>query len=313
MIDIIIPCYKAKKTLTDTLFSVMYQTYNNYKVYLVNDCSGYDYQEEVKYFEHFMDITEIDLSPNRGPAYARNRGFEASHSEYVVYLDSDDAFSSPHALERLFNKAIEKDADLVITRYEQETIYDDLFYPPLNVATLGGKIFRRKFLEDNHILAIEEIIGGEDTSYNQLVVECEPKIEYFDVVTIIYRNNQDSITRKDNEAFKKDKTTERTFVIGLLWSVREARKRGKDERALTRYLIAWAIQNLDHGDYSYTLNNEKLVDAMKEYKQYMEEYNITYYELLKELEKIFDYNHKDSNVLEEMVDNFYDFLGGNND
>ena len=314
MIDIIIPCYKAKKTLTDTLFSVMYQTFKDYKVYLVNDGSGYDYHEEVDFFKNFMDITEMDHSPNRGPAYARNRGYEASHGDFVVYLDSDDTFASPNSLELLYKKAIEKNADLVISKYKQETNEDYLFYPPINVSTFGGKLFRRKFLEDNKILAIEEIIGGEDTSYNQLVIECEPKIEYYDIVTLIYRNNVDSITRKDNESFKKDKTTERTFVVGLLWTVREAKKRGKDEKHLTRYLIAWAIQNLDHGDYKYMLENEQVRNAMTEYKQYMEEYNITYYDILKEEEKIFEYDGSDNKcILEDMIDNFYNFLGGNND
>ena len=60
MIDIILPCYNAKETLTNTLLTVMYQTFKDFKVYLINDHSKYNYKEEVDFFSKFFYIEEID-------------------------------------------------------------------------------------------------------------------------------------------------------------------------------------------------------------------------------------------------------------
>ena len=83
-LDIIIPCYNAKKTLFYTLSSISVQkNVFGYNVYLVNDKSDYNYDEEVNYFSIFYNIKEIKLDKNMGPGIARREGILNSNSKYI--------------------------------------------------------------------------------------------------------------------------------------------------------------------------------------------------------------------------------------
>ena len=86
-LDIIIPCYNAKNTLFKTLSSIAIQRdIEKVSVTLVNDCSKYDYQEEVDYFSRFFQIQEIKTLKNGGPGDARNLGIQSTHNPYIVFL-----------------------------------------------------------------------------------------------------------------------------------------------------------------------------------------------------------------------------------
>ena len=58
-IDIIIPAYNAHDTLNKTLMSIAIQTYKDYKVTIVNDCSVNDYKDLVKHYSKYFNIEEI--------------------------------------------------------------------------------------------------------------------------------------------------------------------------------------------------------------------------------------------------------------
>tara|TARA_B110000196_G_scaffold320339_1_gene342076 strand:- start:3515 stop:4222 length:708 start_codon:yes stop_codon:yes gene_type:complete len=66
------------------------------EVILVNDCSTDETIYELKKIEKDcvdFSVTVIDLRVNKGPAYARNTGWEAATSEYIAFLDSDDSWN----------------------------------------------------------------------------------------------------------------------------------------------------------------------------------------------------------------------------
>ncbi|MCI8777804.1 MAG: glycosyltransferase family 2 protein [Bacilli bacterium] len=62
MIDIIIPAYNAKETIFKTLASISLQTIKNcLNVYIVNDASDYNYQEEISFLKNWINIVELTL------------------------------------------------------------------------------------------------------------------------------------------------------------------------------------------------------------------------------------------------------------
>ena len=58
--------------------------------------------------------------PNEGVAYARKHGVEAARGEYIQYLDGDD-FLEPDAIELLYRKAVDEQADMVVLPFWLES------------------------------------------------------------------------------------------------------------------------------------------------------------------------------------------------
>lgn len=93
MISIIMPLYNAERFLNETLQSIRNQTYTNYELICVDDCST------DRTFEMLQQAMKIDgrirLLHNNvrsGAAVSRNKGMEEAKGEYLAFLDGDDIF-----------------------------------------------------------------------------------------------------------------------------------------------------------------------------------------------------------------------------
>lgn len=312
MIDIIIPCYNAKNTLFDTLLSVLYQTFTDFKVYLINDHSTCNYKEEVEFFSKFFYIEEIDLKKNHGPGYARNRGIERSNSPYFIFLDSDDFLNSPYSLEIMYNAMNNNGYDLLTGKYKTKIdIKGDFFVPGYSFAVVAAKAYRRSFIEEHKLKINEKLIGGEDGSYNQLIIMCGAKIGYMEDITYIYNfDNTNSITRKNNREYFAQRKPENTFIMNQLWASIQAHKRGTDVKDFLIYLIVWTIHAYS-SDYSYLLSTPELKECMKDYYKYVKKLNITEEDILKEISKQFESRGKDEIlfIANKMLENYKKYLG----
>lgn len=89
---VVIPLYNKEQSVKRALSSVLSQQFGCFEVLVVNDGSTDRSAEVVSGF----DDPRLSLikQPNRGPSSARNRGVKAASSEYVCFLDADDAWDS---------------------------------------------------------------------------------------------------------------------------------------------------------------------------------------------------------------------------
>lgn len=94
LISVLMPCYNAAAWLIPTISSVLNQTYSNIELIVVDDGSS-DNSSGV-----LAKIKDARLSvlrqSNSGAAAARNRAFQESHGEFVLYLDADDLIAREH-------------------------------------------------------------------------------------------------------------------------------------------------------------------------------------------------------------------------
>lgn len=97
--SIVIPAYNREDTIERCLRSCLAQQHDRFEVILVDDAST---DATVARAESLRDarLRIIPLRENRQVSYARNRGSEAAHGDWIVYLDSDDALL-PGYLERM--------------------------------------------------------------------------------------------------------------------------------------------------------------------------------------------------------------------
>ena len=90
LISVIIPCYNQAHYLGEAISSVIYQTYPNLEVIVVDDGSTDETAEVAGRYPQVRCIRQ----GNQGLSAARNRGLKASRGEYVVFLDADDRLAA---------------------------------------------------------------------------------------------------------------------------------------------------------------------------------------------------------------------------
>ncbi|MCM1261812.1 MAG: glycosyltransferase [Butyrivibrio sp.] len=119
-VSIIVPVYRAADYIAETVEMVRRQTYKNWELILVDDCSpdnSADIIKEICNLEESGRIRLIRKEHNEGAAKARNAGIEAAAGRYIAFLDADDIWF-PNKLERELAFMKEKQAAFVFSAYE---------------------------------------------------------------------------------------------------------------------------------------------------------------------------------------------------
>lgn len=90
IVDVILPNFNKEKYLEEAIQSVLDQSYKNWKLYIIDDCSNDNSIAVLDKFKNHKDIIIKLLSKNKGPSFCRNLGLRISSSEYIAFIDSDD-------------------------------------------------------------------------------------------------------------------------------------------------------------------------------------------------------------------------------
>mgnify|MGYP002509996588 CR=1 FL=1 len=187
-ISIVMPVYNASKYLEEALCSVLGQTFTDYELICINDCSTDGSLETLRtYQETDSRISILNNPEHRGAAYSRNRGMKVARGEYLAFLDGDDIFDEAMFM-KAYRTAKEKLADIVTYQYlhvSSENIHNKINrdysegymnryclqpfslseYEPAELLQfpLGpwNKLYRRSLVEDNH-LTFQDLPSGND-------------------------------------------------------------------------------------------------------------------------------------------------------
>ena len=118
-ISIIIPVYNCENLLEKTIECVVNQTYKNWELLLVDDCSQ-DNSAEIakKYADKDVRIKYFKLKENSGAAVARNTALNNSTGRFIAYLDSDDLWKK-EKLEKQVNFMLKNNYAFTCTDYEK--------------------------------------------------------------------------------------------------------------------------------------------------------------------------------------------------
>lgn len=91
LVSIIVPVYNSEDFIDNTIKTVLDQTYLNWELLLINDCST-DNSEDIikKYLKMDKRIKLLNNQNNSKAAITRNNGIKASNGRYICFLDADD-------------------------------------------------------------------------------------------------------------------------------------------------------------------------------------------------------------------------------
>ena len=91
LVSIVMPAYNSEKYIGETIESVLAQTYQNWELLIVDDCSTDNTPNIVRsYLAKDSRVKYYRLSQNLGAAAARNKAMYEATGEYMAFLDSDD-------------------------------------------------------------------------------------------------------------------------------------------------------------------------------------------------------------------------------
>jgi len=94
LVSIVMPVFNAERFLSSAIESVMAQSYINWELILVDDCStDRSYELAQKYEKTDSRIISMRLKRNFGTANARNKAVEMANGKYIAFIDSDDIWS----------------------------------------------------------------------------------------------------------------------------------------------------------------------------------------------------------------------------
>jgi len=89
-IDIILPNFNSSDSIKETIKSIIDQTFKNWKLIIVDDCSDKKTKTILKKFSKNKKIKIFWLKRNKGAGYCRNYAIKKSKSPYLAFIDSDD-------------------------------------------------------------------------------------------------------------------------------------------------------------------------------------------------------------------------------
>lgn len=136
LVSIVANFYKSEKFIVKLMKSVISQSYGNWELIAVNDCSpGNDAELLEKWAakpEAKGRIRIINNPVNLGISKAKRVGINAAKGEYITFIDGDD-WLMPNALEAMVKPAVENNLDLVMT---------DIWrvYPPYWLNSLNKRL-----------------------------------------------------------------------------------------------------------------------------------------------------------------------------
>ena len=200
-IDIVIPAYNAQKTLFRALSSVAMQTVKDrLRVTVVDDGSEGGYEDILARFDGILDARLV-RQENAGPGAARQRGIDETDGELLMFLDADDVFNGPFAIEELL-KDLPKKAPAVFGHFLEQAIGNTyVMHDNREMVWMFAAVYRRKFLEKHNIRMVTSRLS-EDTAFNVLMkLYGGYDIVFSTFPAVCWMFTEGSITRNDIENY----------------------------------------------------------------------------------------------------------------
>ncbi len=224
-VTIVVPVYNVEKYLSRCLDSIMAQTYKDYEVICIDDCS-LDSSKEImeSYAECEPDkIKALYNEKNIGPGKTKERGMRIAKGEYILFIDSDDYIKRDYVATYL--EAMQTHTcDVVIGGYIRDmegkryrvhkaknSDWSLLTYP-----IVCAKMFRKDFLIKNN-LEFSKLRCGEDTFFSLCAFSCGASYHVIDYAGYYYYFNQKSITGSMNYEKKFERIISQVFDEYFEW------------------------------------------------------------------------------------------------
>lgn len=130
LVSIIMPSYNTAKYISDSINSVIAQTYPDWELIIVDDCSTDNSLDVIASFDD-PRIIVLQNEKNSGAAVSRNYALREAKGEWIAFLDSDDTWA-PEKLEKQI--AFMKEKGYAFTFTDYRICLNGVWMPYINTA-----------------------------------------------------------------------------------------------------------------------------------------------------------------------------------
>ena len=141
-ISVILPVFNSEEFVRKSIESVLAQTFEDFELIIVNDGSTDSSKDIIDSFKD--DRIRLINQSNQGPGAARNNALKMAQGRYVMYLDSDDWFTSD-ALEVAYGEITKFDADLTFFKminFDGERYYENDWFELKTLQSFKNRTFK---------------------------------------------------------------------------------------------------------------------------------------------------------------------------
>ncbi|TYS12945.1 glycosyltransferase family 2 protein [Rossellomorea vietnamensis] len=165
LISVITPAYNSQDYIESTIESVKAQTYKNWEMVIVDDCSSDGTREILKREADADPRIKIHfLDENSGAAVARNTAINESEGRFIAFLDGDDQWL-PEKLEKQLGFMLKNDLAFTFTQY---SIMDQDGNDTGKVVQIPESIDYHGLLKNTIIGFLTVMVDKEKTGYFQM-------------------------------------------------------------------------------------------------------------------------------------------------
>ncbi len=156
MISFVVTSYNYEKYILKTLESIKAQTYRNFEIIIVDDCSN---DNSCKIIEDFISenqdfkITLIKQSSNQGQMASMIKGLESAQGQFVSFIDSDDILMPDYAKHHI---RVHLETSVAFTSCQIIEIGED------------DEIHTMNSISSPHCKNLDELFAGENINYKIL-------------------------------------------------------------------------------------------------------------------------------------------------
>ena len=172
LVSIITPNFNAAKFISQTINSVLNQTYENWEMLIVDDCST---DNSIEIIEKFASkdtrIKLFKLKHNSGPAICRNKGIEMASGSFMTFIDADDLWKPEFIKTSILQE--KKSFGFVFASYH---CYNENLEPKFKDFIVPNKVTYNDILKQNSISCLTAFINIE-------------KLRKFNMPNVMYRQD----------------------------------------------------------------------------------------------------------------------------
>lgn len=260
-ISVIIPTYNREETIKRSIASVLNQSYNDFELIIIDDCSTDNTKEIIQSFSDKRIIYK-KLDRNMGGNYARNTGIKMAKGDYIAFQDSDDEWL-PNKLKAQLKEIEETKADYCFCRFTKyknnktavspikSFVMPDTEKEMFRLLFNGNQISTQTLLVHKKVfqdLAFDERLPRfQDWDFAIRMAESkkgtfaeEPLVNIYEQGDSISKNNKKALKafelmeQKYENYFDKDKSLEYSFKKAeckILWHI------GENPRKIAREIL----------------------------------------------------------------------------
>ena len=297
LVSVIIPTYNTERYIGKCIQSVLNQTYQDFEIILVDDCSTDNSLGIVRQFRDSR-IKVYKNNINRGPSFSRNRAIEVARGEFIAILDSDDWWET-NRLEIMMKFIWENNADIIFdnllyiqdgeqvpyTTYSQFkglTIHKDLKITPESFVEMDlgilKAVIRKKIITDHSIRYDDSIKYGEDFIFYLEVITKTSRAWLLKEGYYYYRSREGSLVKNffalAKQCFQATKDLLEHPNYELTPTLQRALEKRRDE---FKYIVTFH----ETAKYLKQGNLKKAIANLKENPKLLKELTLTKMRLFK--------------------------------